>query len=173
MRRARGLPAAAPSGGPEALRTGPLGAPLLGAPPLPHRGPRSPSSSLLSQPLCSLAAQPSSGSPPPAFQRGRAQPPGSPAGLGHRPAHTPLGPSSTNKRAKPEVGPHGKGHGFEPKSRTPFLCLSRLPGTASNLSGKVSSVKRSTPFQSHLLAPVVHRAETAGVQRRLLSPRSS
>ena len=89
---------------------------------------------------------------------------------GHRPAHIPLGLSSTNKRAKPEAGTHGKGHGFEPKSRAPFLCLSHLPVTASNLSGKASSVKKSTLFQSHLLAPVVHQALNAGVQRRLLSP---
>ena len=89
---------------------------------------------------------------------------------GHRPAHIPLGLSSTNKRAKPEAGTHGKGHGFEPKSSAPFLCLSHLPVTASNLSGKASSIRKSTVFQSHLLAPVEHRALNAGVQRRLLSP---
>ena len=108
-------------------------------------------------------------SPPPS-RLGR-QRPDSPARLGTAPHTFPLGPSSTNKRAKPEAGTHGKGHGFEPQSRAPFLCLRHLPVTASNLSGKASSVKKSALFQSHLLAPVVHRALNAGVQRRLLSSR--
>lgn len=131
--------------------------------------PLSPFSSLKPQPplpLCSLAAEPSSQPPRPAG-------PDSPARLGTAPHTFSLGPSSTNKRAKPEAGTHGKGHGFEPKSRAPFLCLSHLPVTASNLSGKASSVKKSALFQSHLLAPVVHRALNAGVQRRLLSSRRS
>lgn len=141
---------AAPSGGPEALRSGPRegAARLLGSPPLTHR-------CLLSLPsshsrLCRSAHWLLS---PPPSRLGRRRP-DSPARLGTAPHTFPLGPSSTNKRAKPEAGTHGKGHGFEPKSEGSFLCLSHLPVTASNLSGKASSVKKSalfSPIYWHLL----------------------
>lgn len=86
-------------------------------------------------------------------------------GPGHLPTHATLRPFSTNKKAKPEVGIHSEGHGFASKPRASFLCLGLLLMTTIFL-GKASSTIRKVPF-SVLLAPIVHRALGAEIQRRI------